>query len=150
KTLWQPEFFVLMKKFSQVLQEYKGKCMVTETWTDLPGLIKTYAAAGWKYFQPFNFSLITLPWRAEVHKHYIDEYEKALGELYIPCWVLGNHDKPRIATRIGKKQARIAAMLELTLRGFSFVYYGEEIGMVNSNVKKENVMDPYEIMSPGL
>lgn len=150
KTLWQPEFFQLMKKFSKTLQEYKGKFMVTETWTDLSGLIKTYAAAGWKYFQPFNFSLITLPWKADIHKKYIDEYVKILGDIYIPCWVLGNHDKHRVASRIGEKQARIAAMLQLMLPGFPFIYYGEEIGMLNGILPKEKIMDPYEIMSPGL
>jgi len=150
KTSWQPEFYQLMKKFTEVLQEYKGKFMVTETWTDLPGLIKTYNAAGWKYFQPFNFSLITLPWRADIHKQYIDEYERALGDLYIPCWVLGNHDKHRVASRIGKDQARIAAMFELTLHGISFIYYGEEIGMIDGKISKKKVMDPYEKTSPGL
>ena len=150
KTLWLPEVYILMKKFVSVLKEYEGKFMVTETWTDLAGLVKTYTAAGWKYFQPFNFSLITLPWRADVHKKYIDEYETALGELYIPCWVLGNHDRSRVATRIDAKQARVAALLQLSLRGFPFIYNGEEIGMTDGKISHDEVVDPYEKLSPGL
>ena len=46
-----------------------------------------------------------------------------------PNWVLGNHDKSRIATRVGPAQARVAAMLLLTLRGTPTMYYGDEIGM---------------------
>ena len=43
--------------------------------------------------------------------------------------MLGNHDQPRIATRVGRAQARVAAMLLLTLRGTPTLYYGDEIGM---------------------
>jgi alpha-glucosidase len=44
--------------------------------------------------------------------------------------VLGNHDQSRIATRLGgQAQARVAAMLKLTLPGMPFIYYGDEIGM---------------------
>src|SRR5262249_36918502 len=38
-------------------------------------------------------------------------------------------DRPRIATRVGSAQARIAAMLLLTLRGTPTIYYGDEIGL---------------------
>jgi len=44
-------------------------------------------------------------------------------------WVLGNHDRPRVASRVGPAQARVAAMLLLTLRGTPTMYYGDEIGM---------------------
>ena len=59
----------------------------------------------------------------------IDEYEAALPAGGWPNWVLGNHDKPRIASRVGADQARVAAMLLLTLRGTPTLYYGDEIGM---------------------
>ena len=48
-----------------------------------------------------------------------------------PNWVLGNHDQHRIASRIGRAQARVAAMLLLTLRGTPTMYYGDEIGMTD-------------------
>ena len=44
--------------------------------------------------------------------------------------MLGNHDQHRIATRVGLAQARVAAMLLLTLRGTPTLYYGDEIGML--------------------
>jgi alpha-glucosidase len=64
--------------------------------------------------------------------------------------VLGNHDQPRVATRIGEKQARVAAMLLLTLRGTPIIYYGEEIGMTNVPIPPEQVMDPWQKNTPGL
>lgn len=149
-TAWLPESLDMMKQFAKVLQEYKNKFMVTESWGTLQDVIKTYITVGWKWFQPFNFSLITLPWTAEAHKQYIDEYDKALGDLYLPCFVLGNHDVHRVATRIGEKQARIAAMALLTLRGLPFIYYGDEIGMTDTVIPKDNIQDPFEKKTPGL
>jgi alpha-glucosidase len=67
-----------------------------------------------------------------------------------PNWVLGNHDKPRIASRVGLRQARVAAMLLLTLRGTPTLYYGDEIGMQNGAITAEQVRDPYEKNVPGL
>jgi alpha-glucosidase len=67
-----------------------------------------------------------------------------------PNWVLGNHDKSRIATRIGPAQARVAAMLLLTLRGTPTMYYGDEIGMQDVPIPPEQVKDPFEKNVPGL
>lgn len=149
-TSWLHESFFMMKQLVEVLKEHKDKFMVAESWGTIDDLLLFYKTVGWKWYQPFNFSLITLPWTAEVHKEYIDRYDKILGEHYLPSWVLGNHDKHRVATRIGKKQARIAAMLQLTLRGLPFIYYGEELGMTNTRILRKKVKDPYEIKSPGL
>ena len=67
-----------------------------------------------------------------------------------PNWVLGNHDQKRVATRIGSRQARIAAMLLLTLRGTPTLYYGDEIGMLDVPIAPEAVQDPWERREPGL
>jgi alpha-glucosidase len=67
-----------------------------------------------------------------------------------PNWVLGNHDRPRLASRIGRAQARIAAMLLLTLRGTPTIYYGEEIGMKQVAIAPERVQDPFEKNVPGI
>jgi alpha-glucosidase len=149
-TAWLPESFLMMKQFTKVLQKYEDKFMVTEAWGSIEDLIKLYNTVGWKYYAPFNFSLITLPWTAEAHKNYIDTYDKELGDTYIPCYVLGNHDTPRVASRIGHEQAKVAAMCQLSLRGMPFIYMGEEIGMENAVLQKEEIRDTFEINSPGL
>jgi alpha-glucosidase len=50
--------------------------------------------------------------------------------------VLGNHDRGRVASRVGIAQARVAAMLLLTLRGTPTLYYGDEIGMTDVPVQR--------------
>jgi alpha-glucosidase len=97
---------------------------------------------------PFNFALLHVQWDARSVSILIDEYEAALPAGGWPNWVLGNHDRPRIATRIGSEQARIAAMLLLTLRGRATLYYGDEIGMPQVPIPFDRVRDPFEKRVP--
>jgi len=93
---------------------------------------------------------VRLAWRLLLIRQIIDSYEGLLSGLHWPNWVLGNHDNPRIATRVGLAQARIAAMLLLTLRGTPTLYYGEEIRMRNASIPPTSVHDPWEKNVPGL
>src|SRR5262245_34154249 len=47
-------------------------------------------------------------------------------------------------------QARVAAMLLLTLRGTPTMYYGDEIGMRDVPISVRQVRDPFEKNVPGL
>ncbi|MBC7450724.1 MAG: alpha-amylase, partial [Cytophagales bacterium] len=58
------------------------------------------------------------------------------------------HDQVRIIGRVGIQQARIAAMLLLTLRGTPTVYYGDEIGMRDVPIPFEEVQDPQGLNMP--
>src|SRR5581483_9886085 len=62
---------------------------------------------------------------------------------------LGGHDKKRIASRVGAAQARIAAMLLLTLPGTPFFYSGDELGMRDVEILPKRVRGPFERLVPG-
>jgi alpha-glucosidase len=64
--------------------------------------------------------------------------------------VLGNHDRPRVAARLGEAQARVAAMLLLTLRGTPTIYYGDELGLGRVDIPAAQVKDPRELREPGI
>jgi alpha-glucosidase len=96
---------------------------------------------------PFNFHLILTEWKASAIAEIVRRYEELLPTGGWPNYVLGNHDQPRLASRIGGKQARVAAMLLLTLRGTPTMYYGDELGM--EDVPIERVKDPAEKNEPG-
>jgi alpha-glucosidase len=98
---------------------------------------------------PFNFQLVNLPWHAPQIASAIDAYEGALPANGWPNWVLGNHDQTRIASRVGLQQARVAAMLLLTLRGTPTLYYGDEIGMQDVPIPLNEVQDPQGLNMPG-
>ena len=88
-------------------------------------------------------------WEARKIEAAVNEYEGALPSYGWPNWVLGNHDNSRIATRVGKEQARNAAILLLTLRGTPTMYYGDEIGMEDVTIPAGQVQDPQEKNIPG-
>ena len=64
--------------------------------------------------------------------------------------MLGNHDRPRVAARRGQAQARVAAVLLLTLRGTPTLYYGDELGLSDVAIEASQVRDPRELREPGL
>jgi alpha-glucosidase len=99
---------------------------------------------------PYNFQLILLPWEARAIATAISAYEGALPPGAWPNWVLGNHDNPRIASRVGPAQARVAAMLLLTLRGTPTIYYGDELGMADVPIPSELQRDPQGADQPGV
>jgi alpha-glucosidase len=99
---------------------------------------------------PFNFALLSAPWTARGIEKIIAEYERALPKGAWPNWVLGNHDRPRVASRVGRDQARVAAMLLLTLRGTPTLYYGDEIAMEQVAIAPDQVQDPFEKNVPGV
>jgi len=79
----------------------------------------------------------------------VESIERAVPPGAWPNWVLGNHDEPRIASRLGEAGARVALMLLLTLRGTPTLYYGEELGMRDVPIPPERVQDPWALLNPG-
>jgi len=124
--------------------------MVGEIYLPVERLVAYYGEGGEGVHMPFNFQLILLPWNAHALCQAIDSYEASLPPYGWPNWVLGNHDNSRIASRIGTAQARVAAMLLLTLRGTPTMYYGDEIGMQDVAIPPEKVQDPFEKNVPGM
>jgi alpha-glucosidase len=114
--------------------------LIGELYLPLERLV-AYHAAG--LHLPANFHLISTPWRAEAIAALVEAYEAALPEGAWPNWVLGNHDRQRLASRVGPRQARAAAMLLLTLRGTPTIYYGDELGMEDVHVPPGRGHDPW-------
>ncbi|MEX2546962.1 MAG: alpha-amylase family glycosyl hydrolase [Chloroflexota bacterium] len=97
---------------------------------------------------PFNFHILHAPWDAASLRTVIGSVLAALPVGAHANWVFGNHDQPRIASRVGRAQARVVMMLLLTLPGAPTIYYGEEIGMVNVAVPRERARDPWGLVEP--
>jgi alpha-glucosidase len=145
-----PEVQEIVAKMRSVLDEYDDRMMVGEIYLPVDRIVAYYGASGEGAHLPFNFQLIGLPWNARDIAAAIERYEALLPSFGWPNWVLGNHDKPRVTTRIGMAQARVAAMMLLTLRGTPTMYYGDEIGMHDVPIPPERVQDPFEKNVPGI
>jgi alpha-glucosidase len=145
-----PEVQEIVAMMRGVIEEYADRMLVGEIYLPVERLMAYYGASGKGAHLPFNFQLIRLPWRAREIAAAVERYEALLPSYAWPNWVLGNHDKPRIATRAGSAQARVAAMLLLTLRGTPTLYYGDEIGMHDVPIPSHLIQDPFEKNVPGL
>lgn len=143
----------VFREFRTLLDEYSGerpRYSVGEIHIfDWPSWAAYYGARLDELHMPFNFSLLKAPWQAKTIRDAVEGLEAALPEGAWPNYVLGNHDEPRLAGRYGRDQARVAAMLLLTLRGTPTLYYGDEVGMTNVAIPPEEEQDPFGLREPG-
>lgn len=128
-----PQLYVYLKDMAAVVAAYPGRFMITEVhthkWSDAAAYLKFYDLVNPRVSAPFNMEGILSPWDAQSFRGFIDAFLASLGPGYVPVWCLGNHDSPRLVSRIGKDAARTAAVLLITLPGTAVIYYGDELGM---------------------
>ena len=146
----RPEVHDVIAEMRRVVDEFSSRVLIGEIYLPVERLVAYYGRDLGGVHLPFNFSLLGTRWHARTIAKLIDEYEAALPAGGWPNWVLGNHDRPRVASRVGAEQARVAAMLLLTLRGTPTIYYGDEIGMQQVAVPPDRIRDPIENTLPGL
>ncbi len=146
----RPEIHEVVSQLRAVIDDYPDRVLIGEVYLPIKDLVRYYGPRKKGANLPFNFQLIFTRWHAEDIARLIAEYEEKLGRSRWPNWVLGNHDQKRIATRVGQDQARLAAMLLLTLRGTPTLYYGDELGLEDVPIPPELVHDQWEKNEPGL
>jgi alpha-glucosidase len=148
----QPEILDIIARWRELTDSYDQpeRVLIGELWLPIERLVAYYGFDGNGLHLPFNFHLILTAWQARQIGALVEQYEAALPPGAWPNWVLGNHDRSRIASRVGPEQARVAAMLLLTLRGTPTLYQGDELGMLDVPVPPEAVQDPVERTVPGL
>lgn len=152
-TIDRPENVEMVYEWRKLLEDYREKhggdtrILMTESWSNLD-IIKPYFRdiRGNEGAQmPFNFRLITelnATSTAYDFKNVIDSWMAIVDESHTANWVLGNHDRSRIGTRLGEQRIDGIAMIELTLPGVSVTYQGEEIGMTDVEISWEQTVDP--------
>jgi len=151
----QPEVHRIAAEMRAIADSYGARglgerVLIGEIYLPVDRLMQYYGGERPGVHLPFNFQLIDTPWSARSLAAAITNYEAALPSGAWPNWVLGNHDRPRVATKRGQAQARVAAMLLLTLRGTPTIYYGDELGLSDVAIKASQVRDPRELREPGL
>jgi alpha-glucosidase len=146
----QPEVHDVIAEMRRVIDEFDARVLIGEIYLPFDRLVTYYGKNLAGAHLPFNFALLSAPWNARAIETIIADYEAALPAGAWPNWVLGNHDRPRVASRVGPAQARVAAMLLLTLRGTPTLYYGDEIGMHQVAIAPDQVRDPFEKNVPGI
>ncbi|MBW3081411.1 alpha-amylase family glycosyl hydrolase [Bifidobacterium saguinibicoloris] len=144
------------------------KYAIGESWSPFTPRIFQYAQPD-ELGAVFDFSMSKAAWNRGEYRETIDRTHRfALEAGTAPTWVLGNHDVPRIASRLGlpphanieqwvtsngtnppidpalaARRARAAALVELGLPGTAFVYQGEEFGLPEDfDLTEDEIQDP--------
>ncbi|MGH7157440.1 MAG: alpha-amylase family glycosyl hydrolase, partial [Candidatus Saccharimonadales bacterium] len=134
-----PELFNYLNEIAALCAKRGDRFMITESYPDTPSSVQEqtwhyvqfYENLDYRYCAPFNFEFISSEWDAKTYRQLIDSFQAALLPGWPQVYAMGNHDKPRLASRLGKPAARTAATLLLSLPGLPFIYYGDEIGMTD-------------------
>ena len=148
----QPENIAFLRRFRALLKEYGARAAVGEV-GDGDRSLKTVAeyTAGHDLLQMcYTFDLLGPEFSAAHVRKYIESFETVVRHGWV-CWSLSNHDVPRHATRLIKKNgdpdrtARFAVLLLAALRGSICLYQGEELGLGEAEIAYEDLRDPYGI-----
>jgi alpha-glucosidase len=140
----RPEVFEWLRALRTVVDEFPDRVLLGEVDTSGDRLAHFYGDPARPILHaPLNYRLLDTPWEAAVVARTILAYLDRLPRHGWPNWVLGSHDKKRVASRIGPEQARNAAMLAFTLPGTPIFYAGDELGMHDVPVTVEQSRDPF-------
>ncbi len=142
----QPEMHNALAEFREVLNSFGCRTSVGELSGRDPRRAASYCGEEGLHMV-FNFAFTWCRWLPAAFQKAILDWEMALGDQGWPCYVLSNHDGPRRhVSRYGGQHpdeiAKVAAALLLTLRGTPFLYYGEEIGMLDVPLRRDQMLDP--------
>jgi alpha-glucosidase len=149
-----PTEYAYLQEMTNVFEEpaYKDRqlFMVAETYPERHNTAEAYVAfyggVDPELAAPFNFEGLYMGWNATSWRRFLRDFHGGLRKISkscVPSYAFGNHDNPRVVTRLGEEVARSAALLQMTLPGMVIVYYGEEIGMHDVDVPRELMHDVY-------
>lgn len=135
-------------EFNQYIKEQKSESfLLLENWDNYNSLAPFLESAD----STFNFDLgisIISAVNSENRKNIQDKLPKILNAYdkitteYVDSVFLANHDQDRTLNQVGGnlEKAKLAAAIEFTLPGISWIYYGEEIGMLGAK-PDENIRE---------
>lgn len=146
----QPENLAFLQRLRALLDAYPDTTMVGEIGDD-DGLARVaeYTSGGDKLHMAYCFDLLGTHYSAPYVHGVLKRFGEVVGSGW-PCWALSNHDVVRVATRWGGAAPpadllKLAAALELSLRGSVCIYQGEELGLPEAELAFEDLQDPYGI-----
>ena len=157
------DVYAAVRRIRRVLDEFPGSVAVGEVFGSHEEIARYYGGDALDGLHlAFNFKLIHdtdlgegyTPWEAPLIRAILLGAEQAVPPGGLPCYAFANHDRPRFISRHdqdghGRTRARAAVLLLLGARCVPFLYYGEEIGMVDVDIPEERLQDPARFRSLG-
>ena len=145
----RPEAMECIEYIREILDQYDARLLCGEVQGKIDRIGHFYGNNKPRLHLPLNFALLDSEWNAISLQATIDAYFKAIPKGTWPDFVIGGHDKHRVASKIGQAQAGILAMLLMTIRGTPFLFAGDEIGSEQVPIPSEQVQDPFDKLVKG-
>lgn len=146
----QPEVHDVLRRWRSVADEYDPpRVLVGETYVLDPNAYAAFYGNDDELHLAFNMMLLHAEFDATELRAAVENAESLLPNSAWPTWTGGNHDNHRWPTRWcanDPARTRLAMMMLMGLRGTPFLYYGDEIGMPDTDVPPEEILDPVGTM----
>ncbi len=139
----QPELAQVLEFLSDIAKSHGEILLLSEAYGSPERLAEFYKYTPHGNQAPINFSLVDESWSVKKYREHINSFESALAKDDTRIYTLGTHDVPRAASRVGPVNARVMALLLMTLPGSPFIYYGDELGMTNTTIKTRDTRDHF-------
>jgi alpha-glucosidase len=142
----QPDMHTVLSRFRKILDSYGDRTSIGEFFGSDSEIAASYCDKD-QLHMVFDFNFAHCPWKPAPFQDAIFNLEALFGDVGWPSYCLSNHDNLcRHISRYGGNHpdeiAKVAAAMLLTLRGTPFLYYGEEIGMPNVPLRRNQMVDP--------
>jgi alpha-glucosidase len=146
----QPENLAFLRRLRALVDQYPDTTLVGEIGDDDSlARMAEYTQGGDKLHMAYTFELLGPDHSAAFLHKVLSRVDAEIGDGW-PCWALSNHDCMRLATRWGGAEPpmallRLAAAMQLSLRGSVCLYQGDELGLPEAELAFEDLQDPYGI-----
>ncbi len=145
-TIDHPDTLAFARELRAVVDEFNDppRFLVGEVFGKPEALRRYCGEAADGLHLVFVFATLSVRFSGPAVRALVRELERSFPEPFSPTYVLGNHDRPRFIHRLGghRERAKLIALLQLTVRGVPFIYYGEELGMENHQLPLHEGLDP--------
>ena len=144
-TLNHPDCFKLAKEIHSLLDEYPSDRFLLGEVSGNDTILKKFLGEDNEGLHlVFQFELIHFQFSAKFFQDLLVKNEAIYPYPYTPTYVYGNHDQMRYIEKIDRNpgKAKLLALFQFTARGIPVVYYGEEIGMQDTDIPNWEGKDP--------
>ena len=137
---------VAMSDVRQVIDEYDDRFVFGE-FSEEPSMLGHYAGGPDKLHTGYTFDFLeSRKLRPGLFADYYDKLLAPLPDIW-PCVTFSNHDIVRPVTRWGGGEgddglAKLALFVLMTLKGTVLMYQGEELGLPDVSLERDQIRDP--------
>ena len=143
----RPEAHDILKHWRTVAEGFEPeRLLIGETNVDSVERLATFYGNGADELHGgFNFQFMHAPFEAAALRDVVERTEALLPADSWPVYMGSNHDFSRLSSRWAGgdgTRTKLALLMLLTQRGTPFLYQGDEIGLVDAVLEREELLDP--------